>query len=131
VVAVMHPVLVELTRERIEIKESVYFETAKATIKAESYPLLDQIAALLDEHPELRRIRIEGHTDSRGDDAYNLKLSQDRAAAVRAYLIGKGVAAKRLSSIGYGEGKPLDPREIEEAWSQNRRVDFWIEERAD
>ena len=131
VLAVMHPVLVELTRERIEIKDSVYFETARATIKPESFPLLDQIAALLDEHPEVRRIRIEGHTDIRGDDTYNLKLSQERAAAVRSYLVDHGVAAKRLSSVGYGETKPLDPREVEEAWSQNRRVDFWIEERSD
>ncbi len=131
VVAVMHPELVQLTRERIEIKDSVYFETARATIKPTSYPLLDQIAALLQEHPEVLRVRIEGHTDSRGDDAYNLKLSQERAAEVRAYLVDKGVAAKRLSSIGYGEQRPLDPREIERAWSENRRVDFWIEERSD
>jgi outer membrane protein OmpA-like peptidoglycan-associated protein len=130
-VAVMHPVLVELTRERIEIKESIYFETARATIKPESYPLLDQIAALLEEHPEVRRVRIEGHTDNRGDDAYNLQLSQERAASVRAYLVKQGVAAKRLSSIGYGETQPLDPRETEEAWSQNRRVDFWVEARED
>ena len=131
VVAVMNRVLVELTRERIEIKDSVYFETARAAIKPESYPLLDQIADLLEDHPEIRRVRIEGHTDSRGDDAYNLRLSQDRASAVRVYLVSKGVAAKRLSAIGYGEAKPLDPREVEEAWSQNRRVDFWIEERED
>ncbi len=131
VVAVMHPILVQLTRERIEINDSVYFETARAAIKAASFPLLDQIAALLEEHPEVRRIRIEGHTDSRGDDAYNLKLSQERAAAVRTYLVEHGVAAKRLSSVGFGETKPLDPREVEEAWSQNRRVDFWVEERSD
>jgi outer membrane protein OmpA-like peptidoglycan-associated protein len=124
-------VLVRLTRERIEIEDSVYFETARAAIKPESYPLLDQIAALLMEHPEIRRVRIEGHTDSRGDDAYNLRLSQDRASAVRVYLVSKGVAVKRLSAIGYGETKPLDPRETEEAWSQNRRVDFWIEDRED
>jgi len=131
VVAVMHPILVELTRERIEIKDSVYFETAKAAIKPESYPLLDQIATILHDHPEIRRVRIEGHTDSRGDDAYNLRLSQDRASAVRVYLVSKGIAAKRLSAIGYGETRPLDHRDVEAAWSQNRRVDFWIEERSD
>ena len=131
VLAVVHPTRVQLTRERIEIKDSVYFETARATIKPESFALLDEIAALLDEHSELRRIRIEGHTDTRGDATYNLELSQERAAAVRSYLMDRGVAAKRLSSIGYGEAKPLDPRETEAAWSQNRRVDFWIEERSD
>jgi OOP family OmpA-OmpF porin len=131
VVAVLHPTMVTVTRERIEIEDSVYFETARATIKPESYALLDEIAAVLQDHPELLRVRIEGHTDSRGEAKYNLDLSQERAAAVRAYLIDKGVAPKRLSSIGYGETKPLDPRETEAAWSQNRRVDFWIEERSD
>jgi outer membrane protein OmpA-like peptidoglycan-associated protein len=131
VVAVMEPVLVELTKERIEIKESVFFETAKATIKPESYGLLDQITDLLEAHPEVLRVRIEGHTDSRGSDEANLRLSQDRAAAVRDYLLGKGIAPKRLVSVGFGETRPLDPRENEMAWSQNRRVDFWIEERAD
>jgi outer membrane protein OmpA-like peptidoglycan-associated protein len=131
VVAVMNPTLVTVTRERIEIEDSVYFETARATIKPESYALLDEIAQVLQDHPELMRVRIEGHTDSRGEAQYNLELSQERAAAVRDYLIGKGVAPKRLSSIGYGETKPLDRRENEAAWSQNRRVDFWIEERSD
>jgi len=130
VLAVLEPELVQLTQERIEIKDSVYFETAKATIKPESYGLLNQVADVLRDHPELQRVRIEGHTDSRGGDSYNLELSQERAASVREYLIGEGIAAKRLSSIGYGETRPLDARENEAAWSQNRRVDFWIEERS-
>jgi len=129
VVAVMEPVLVALTKERIEIKESVFFETGKAAIKAESHGLLDQVAALLEAHAEVQRVRIEGHTDSRGSAEANLRLSQERAAAVREYLLGRGVAPKRLVSVGFGETRPLDPRENEVAWSQNRRVDFWIEER--
>jgi len=130
-VAVLERELVELTRERIEIKDSVYFETALAAIKPESFPLLDQIAELLEAHPEVTRVRIEGHTDSRGNDKENMRLSQDRAAAVRVYLVSRGIAVKRLTCVGYGESRPLDPRETEEAWATNRRVDFWIEERTD
>ncbi|MCB9679694.1 MAG: OmpA family protein [Alphaproteobacteria bacterium] len=121
----------ELKNERIEIKDSIYFETAKAIIKAESHDLLDEVAEVLEAHPELLRIRIEGHTDSRGSASYNLKLSDDRAAAVRDYLVGKGVQADRLDSVGFGEGKPLMLGETEEAWANNRRVDFFVVERAD
>ncbi|MFH1465722.1 MAG: OmpA family protein [Pseudomonadota bacterium] len=130
-VAVLEPELVQLTRERIEIKESVFFELGLSAIKPESFPLLDQIAELLEAHPEVTRVRIEGHTDSRGNDKENLRLSQDRAAAVRIYLVTRGVALKRLTCVGYGESRPLDPRETDEAWATNRRVDFWIEERSD
>jgi outer membrane protein OmpA-like peptidoglycan-associated protein len=130
-VAVLERELVELTRERIEIKDSIFFETGLSAIKPESFPLLDQIAELLEAHPEVTRVRIEGHTDSRGSDKENLRLSQDRAAAVRVYLVTRGIAVKRLTCVGYGESRPLDPRETEEAWTTNRRVDFWIEERTD
>jgi outer membrane protein OmpA-like peptidoglycan-associated protein len=127
----LRPTQVELTVERIEIKGEVFFDTANATIKAESFPLLDEVAQVMKDHPELLRLRIEGHTDSRGGDAYNLQLSKDRAAAVKTYLVGKGVEAGRLESEGYGETKPLDKRENEAAWSKNRRVDFFIAERTE
>lgn len=133
-VVVLEPVQaprVEITQDRIDIADSIYFETGSAVIKAESLGLLDEIAALLKDHPELTRVRIEGHTDSRGSATSNLSLSQERAASVRAYLVDAGVAPKRLESVGYGEEKPLDPREVEAAWSQNRRVDFWIVSRTD
>ena len=82
-------------------------------------------------HQELTKIRIEGHTDSRGSAAGNLRLSQARAESVKTYLIDKGVESNRLVSEGFGEDKPLDPREVAEAWEQNRRVDFFISERSD
>ncbi len=125
------PSKAELKQERIEIRESVYFETNQAVIKAESFPLLDEIADILQAHPELTKIRIEGHTDSRGKNSDNLTLSQNRANAVRDYLVSKGVAVGRLESIGYGETKPLVKAENEAAWSQNRRVDFFVTERTD
>ena len=83
------------------------------------------------EHPELSRIRIEGHTDSRGSASYNLKLSKRRASAVVAYLIGKDVAAERLESDGYGETRPINPSNTEQAWTENRRVDFYVVDRAE
>jgi outer membrane protein OmpA-like peptidoglycan-associated protein len=127
----LRPTQVELTVEKIEIKGEVYFDTAKATIKPESFPLLDEVAQVMKDHPELLKLRIEGHTDSRGGDAYNLQLSKDRAASVLQYLVEHGVEAGRLESEGYGETKPLDKRENEAAWSKNRRVDFFIAERAE
>lgn len=120
---------VEVSTERIDLKEAVFFETGKATILPESYPLLDQVASILLEHPELLRIRIEGHTDSRGRMADNQVLSQDRADSVLAYLLERGVEAERLEAVGYGETRPLDDRETRAAWAKNRRVDILIVER--
>ena len=122
---------VEMTGDRIEIRDSVYFETSKDVIKAESHGLLNEVAELLQAHPELVKIRVEGHTDARGSAAYNLALSKKRAAAVRAYLIERGVAPERLESEGYGETRPLDTANNEAAWTKNRRVDFFVVERAD
>ncbi|MEZ4319853.1 MAG: OmpA family protein [Myxococcota bacterium] len=121
----------EVTASRIEIKDSIYFETAKAIIKAESHDLLDEVAEVLQAHPEILRVRIEGHTDSRGSATYNLKLSDDRAASVRNYLIQRGVEGARLDSVGFGESHPLVQGETEEAWANNRRVDFFVVERSE
>ena len=76
-------------------------------------------------------IEIQGHTDERGSDAYNLNLSKRRAASVRRYLEGKGVSKSRLQSEGYGERKPLNKAHNAKAWAENRRVEFLIIKRAD
>ncbi|MEN0064941.1 MAG: OmpA family protein [Myxococcota bacterium] len=120
----------ELGRDTIDLRDRVYFDTDRATIQPRSYALLDEVAELLVDHPELTLIRIEGHTDERGDAAYNLDLSTRRAAAVRKYLIDRGVAPNRLQAVGLGEGLPLDTRSTREAWERNRRVDFYVIERA-
>ena len=125
------PSKAQLTAAKIEIKESIYFETGKAIIKAESLPLLDEVAEILNAHPELSQIRIEGNTDSRGNDAANLKLSQGRAAAVCDYLSSKGVPAARLTAVGYGETHPLVKETDDASRSKNRRVDFVVVERSD
>ncbi len=116
-----------LRDDRIEILEQVFFEYDSAAIKQESFALLQQVATLIVEHEQILKLRIEGHTDSRGEDQYNFALSNDRAEAVMEFLVAQGVARSRLSSLGYGERSPLDPRENEEAWAINRRVEFIID----
>ena len=127
----MEPSKAELAGEKIEIKDSVYYETSKAIIKPESFALLDEVAEILKEHPELTKIRIEGHTDSRGDNAANKKLSQERATSVMKYLTEKGIAADRLEAIGYGEEKPLVKEKTDADRAKNRRVDFAVVGRSD
>ncbi|MGB4339542.1 MAG: DUF5723 family protein [Candidatus Hydrothermia bacterium] len=106
---------------------NIYFELNKADIKPESYPVLDSIALFLNEHPNVK-VEIGGHADSRGSDAYNLKLSDARAKAVRDYLVKvHNIPPDRLIAKGYGERKLLVyPEKSEEDYQQNRRVEFTI-----
>lgn len=101
--------------------ENIYFNSAKSTIKTESFADLDKLAAILKAHPEVKAT-IEGHTDSQGDDKMNLDLSKARAKAVKDYLVGKGVDADHLSSEGYGETKPIATNDTPEGRAKNRRV---------
>jgi OOP family OmpA-OmpF porin len=116
--------LVVLTREKVEIKDRVYFATAKSQILPKSFGLLDQVADVLKNHDEIPNVTVEGHTDSQGTRASNLKLSQARAEAVRTYLIKKGVAALRLKAAGFGPDRPVEPNLTEAGRSKNRRVEF-------
>lgn len=125
------PSKAELQKEKIEIKDSVYFETAKAVIKPESFAILDEVAEILVAHPELAKLAVEGHTDSRGNDKENLKLSQARVESVRAYLVGKGVVLERLDAAGYGETRPLVKEKNSADQAKNRRVDFVVTARTD
>jgi outer membrane protein OmpA-like peptidoglycan-associated protein len=121
---------VVVTETSIEILDVIYFEYDKAVILPKSYPILDAVAATMQGNPSIQLIEIQGHTDERGDDAYNLDLSDRRAKAVMKYLVDKGVAEKRLTAQGYGETQPLDRRHNEAAWAKNRRVAFLILKRA-
>ena len=125
------PPRVEVKQDRIEVNETIYFDFNKATIREESYGLLDEIAGVMTKHAELVKIRIEGHTDSVGGAAYNKDLSKRRAKAVLGYLVRKGVAASRLTSEGYGLDKPVDDNATEEGRAKNRRVAFTIVERSE
>jgi outer membrane protein OmpA-like peptidoglycan-associated protein len=116
--------LVVLTGDKLEILDSVYFKLNKAVIENRSFPLLNNVAKILADHPELKMVRVEGHTDSQGDDASNMKLSQGRAEAVVAYLVKKGVGDERLSAKGFGETKPLADNATKAGRAKNRRVEF-------
>lgn len=119
-------VIVEKTR--IKITETIYFDYNKASIRKDSYGLLDEIAAVIIDHPDILQIRVEGHTDADGDEEYNLKLSQARAESVRNYLIAAGVEADRMHAMGFGEGRPLVENDNDTNKQVNRRVEFIIVE---
>ncbi len=120
---------VRVTAEQVEISEKIFFEFDKAVIKQESFELLGAIARTLLEHPELKAIEIGGHTDAKGSRTYNRELSQSRADSVRDFLVSKGVPAGMLTAQGYGKDKPLATGDSEEAFAENRRVEFLITER--
>jgi outer membrane protein OmpA-like peptidoglycan-associated protein len=112
--------------KKIEISEKVMFETGKAEIKVDSHQLLKDVATVLRENPSVSKLRVEGHTDSVGKDQANKKLSQDRADAVKAFLVGVGIDANRLEAVGYGEEKPVADNATDEGKEKNRRVEFNI-----
>jgi outer membrane protein OmpA-like peptidoglycan-associated protein len=114
--------------DRILIFKPINFEYDKAVITLDSFYILDALVATLNGYPDISLVEVQGHTDERGDDRYNLDLSKRRAAAVVTYLVDHGVAARRLTSRGYGETQPLDKRHTEAAWTQNRRVDFQLKD---
>jgi outer membrane protein OmpA-like peptidoglycan-associated protein len=120
---------VVVTDTKIEILDKIFFEYDKAVIKGESFPILDAVAATLEGNPDIALIEIQGHTDSDGSDAYNLDLSDRRAAAVKKYLVDKGIAEDRLTSQGYGESQPLERKNTAAAKAKNRRVEFLIVKR--
>lgn len=133
-----HPILVGPIRiaaggpdlyERLErdgrvATQGILFATSSARIRPESTPTLDDIARMLREHPELR-LGIEGHTDNEGEDAYNQTLSEQRAAAVKAFLVEHHkVDAGRLQTAGHGESRPAADNASPEGRQQNRRVEL-------
>ncbi len=114
---------VEVTSTHVRIHQKIHFEFNKATIRPVSFPILDTVAQVLNDFPDIT-LEIQGHTDSRGSDSYNLRLSQERAEAVRQYLIAKGIAPERLTARGYGEGCPIASNRTASGRAANRRVEF-------
>jgi len=106
--------------------QNIYFDTGKATIKPESYPILDRVAEFLKANPKAI-VEIQGHTDSVGSASYNMRLSQARAEAVRNYLITyHHIDPSRLIAKGYGETMPIADNTTREGRAMNRRVEFKI-----
>lgn len=115
-----------LKKKEVLTFRNIYFDFNKATIRPESYPVLDSIAMILKENPTII-VEVAGHTDERGPADYNLKLSQARAEAVVNYLIKKGIDPRRLIPRGYGESQPIVKNaKTEEDHQKNRRVEFRI-----
>jgi outer membrane protein OmpA-like peptidoglycan-associated protein len=112
-------------KDRIVIKQQVHFVSAKFTVMADSFPLLNQVVQVLRDQPKLR-VSIEGHTDAIGGELANMKLSQARAESVRTYLVGKGITADRLEAVGFGTTKPIASNKTEKGRGQNRRTEFRI-----
>jgi OmpA-OmpF porin, OOP family len=104
---------------------NVFFDIAKADLRPESFVELDRVIKLLNENPSIE-IEMSAHTDSKGTDEYNFRLSDDRAKSVRTYIISQGIAENRIVSKGYGETKPVDSNETDDGRQMNRRVEFTI-----
>lgn len=103
--------------------KTILFETNKSDIKAQSAETLSDIIAILKKYPE-SKFAIEGHTDSSGSDAYNLKLSNERANSVLRYLVNGGIATERLSAKGFGESNPIADNKTAAGRQQNRRTEI-------
>jgi len=116
--------LVTLESDRVRLNGSVHFDTDKAIIKPESFPLLDEVVGVLSKNPQLKHVRVEGHTDNRGTGPYNLDLSKRRAASVVEYLVQHGIARSRLLSAGYGFERPIADNSTALGRAKNRRVEF-------
>ncbi len=107
--------------------KQIYFNFNKSSLKPESFVVLDQVVDLLKENAGTYKVAIKGYTDSMGSDAYNLRLSDKRAAVVKDYLVKKGIPADKLSSRGYGESNPIATNETAEGRAQNRRTEIVVE----
>jgi peptidoglycan-associated lipoprotein len=110
---------------RAALTATVHFDYDQADLRAEDRAILDAKVPVLQANPGVT-IRIQGHTDERGSDEYNLALGQRRAASVKRYLVDHGIAESRMQTITYGEERPVAQGSDESAYAQNRRAEFEI-----
>lgn len=122
----LEPAQVEVTREEVRILQKVLFESGSAAIVGESLGLLNEVAGTLLANPQLRKIEIQGHTDSQGPRDFNRRLSQSRVDSVRTWLVERGIDEDRLTARGFGEDGPIADNATEEGRAKNRRVVFVI-----
>jgi outer membrane protein OmpA-like peptidoglycan-associated protein len=125
------PTAVRVEGTQIVILQQVNFDTGKATIKKDSDDLLGQVAAAVQQHPDIARVAVDGHTDNIGGDKPNKALSEARALAVVRWLIDHGVDARRLEARGFGQRRPIADNRNEAGRAKNRRVEFLILRRTD
>ena len=122
----LEPPVVQTTKDEVIILEAVQFDTAKATIREESLPLLREVANNLLRYTEIQKLEVQGHTDSRGGDAFNMDLSQRRTDSVVQALAAYGVSVDRLVGMGYGEICPVATNASDAGRAENRRVQFMV-----
>lgn len=122
------PAHVEVKGQKLVLSERIFFDFDRDTIKPISFPVLDEVVRVLKARPDIKRMRVEGHTDNKGTDQYNLDLSRRRAQSVMVYLVEHGIEPWRLSSAGFGLRCPIMPNDTSDRRAQNRRVDFIITE---
>ncbi len=108
-----------------EMATMIHFDFDRYYIKDEYKPVLSNKAQMLREWPTVR-IKIEGHCDEWGTSEYNLALGERRANSAKEFLVGAGVSADRITTVSFGEEKPLDPGHNKEAWQKNRRCEFEV-----
>jgi OOP family OmpA-OmpF porin len=113
----------EIVTKTAYAARNIFFETGKATLLKKSYPALSEVAKILSDNPQLK-LAIDGHTDNVGNDAFNQDLSEKRAAAVKTYLVSKGVDESRLAATGYGETQPVADNKTTAGRQKNRRVEM-------
>jgi OmpA-OmpF porin, OOP family len=111
---------------QIRIMDQVKFATGSAKLLPDSDGVLNAVLDILQKHTEIQKIRVEGHTDNKGNAGVNLFLSKDRAASVAAWLVKHGIDKKRIESAGFGQKNPVDTNDTEAGRANNRRVEFHI-----
>jgi len=120
------PQAVRIENNQIRILQTIEFETNRAALLPTAEPILEEVRAVLAVNPQIVRIRVEGHTDDRGPDARNLRLSRQRAETVRTWLMEHGLSSERFEAWGCGESRPTAEGRTREARQANRRVEFHI-----
>ncbi len=116
---------IKVSRPKVYTLDNVFFDTGKSTLRPQSNKALDELAEFMTLKKAMK-IEISGHTDNVGDQAANQKLSEDRAASVRAYLLKKGIAADRVMAKGYGDTQPIADNALPEGKQKNRRTEVRI-----
>jgi outer membrane protein OmpA-like peptidoglycan-associated protein len=105
----------------------IHFQFNRSVILPSSHSVIDEILAGIQGRSDVEGVRIEGHTDGVGSDAYNQHLSENRAASVRQYMVGKGYPADKITAVGMGEGSPVADNATKAGRAQNRRVEFHLQ----